>query len=106
MDWITFEKGAIAIYERHREIVLLFLAMLVMTMRPTLPWPFNLVPPLEWSYEWVRDALQSFFEKVRPGMNEKVSSKTVEVQTTVATSETKEQPTDESKSEESKRPAE
>ena len=38
----------------------------IVTMRKTLPWPFNLFPPLEWSYEWLRDALMTLLSLKGP----------------------------------------
>jgi hypothetical protein len=42
---------------RHKEGLELFAMAAIVTMRKTLPWPFCLVPPLEWAWEWLRDAL-------------------------------------------------
>lgn len=53
MTWLTAEQFA----ERHKEGIELFAMASVVTMREKLPWPFSLIPPLEWSYEWMRDAL-------------------------------------------------
>ena len=53
---ITWQDVA-AFIHRHQEGLELFAMASIVTMRKTLPWPFNLIPPLEWSYEWLRDAL-------------------------------------------------
>ena len=53
MNW----PAVTAFVERHKEGLELFAMASVVTMRKTLPWPFSLIPPLEWGYEWLRDAL-------------------------------------------------
>ncbi len=45
---------------RHQEGLEIFALSGIVTMRKTLPWPFSRVPPLEWSYEWLREALLTF----------------------------------------------
>ena len=56
MTWDTIG----AFLHEHREGLGLLALAAVVTMRPKLPWPFVLVEPLEWCYEWGRDALLTF----------------------------------------------
>lgn len=44
----------------HSESLTLLAIAFAVTMRKKLPWPLCLVEPLEWVYEWVRDALMTF----------------------------------------------
>ena len=53
MDW----RPVVEFLHRHQESIELFAMAAIVTMRKTLPWPFILIPPLEWGYEWLRDAL-------------------------------------------------
>lgn len=84
MTWQTVVATTTRVFQRHREIFMLYAYMLVVTMRPQLHWPFNRIPPLEWLYEWQHDALRSLFEKMRPDLQKKISTESVEVQTTIA----------------------
>lgn len=62
MDWSTVSQFV----HRHQEGLELFGMASIVTMRKTLPWPFCLVPPLEWGYEWLRDALMTLLSLKGP----------------------------------------
>lgn len=62
---ITWQEVG-AFVQRHKEGLELFAMAAIVTMRKTLPWPFSLVPPLEWSYEWLRDALMTLLSLKGP----------------------------------------
>jgi len=53
MNW----GPVIAFASRHKDGLELFAIAGAVTMRKTLPWPFNRIEPLEWSYEWFREAV-------------------------------------------------
>ena len=86
MQWRDIKPAVVAFLRRHEEILSLYAYMLVVTMRPKLPWPFNKVDCFNWIYEWQREALVSLFTKLRPGdANTDTTTKreSVEVETTV-----------------------
>lgn len=86
MNWHSIWAAASAFAQRHSEFLSIYAYMLVVTMRPKLPWPFNKIDSLNWFYEWQRDALVSLFEKLRPGASNadmQTTRRMVEVQTTV-----------------------
>lgn len=62
MNW----HPVVEFVHRHQEGLELFAMAGIVTMRKTLPWPFNLVPPLEWGYEWMRDALATLLSLKGP----------------------------------------
>lgn len=62
-----------AFAERHKELLGLFTMASIVTMRKTLPWPFSRVAVLEWSYEWLRDALLTLLSLKGPLPHEAVS---------------------------------
>lgn len=53
MNWVPVQEFV----SHHKEFLELFGLASAVTMRKTLPWPFNKIEILEWSYEWLRDAL-------------------------------------------------
>lgn len=44
----------------HSEALLLFGLAMAVTMPEKLPWPFCLIVPLEWCWEWLRKGLVTF----------------------------------------------
>ena len=54
LHWVY--KAAI----EHEAVLGLLLLAFVVTMRPKLPSPFCNLELLEWSYEWLHDALKAF----------------------------------------------
>ena len=62
MDWHTLQAFA----QEHKESLTLFAMAAIVTMRKTLPWPFCKVDALEWSYEWLRDALATLLSLKGP----------------------------------------
>lgn len=60
MNWSGIGSWVAAFTSQHKEALGLFALAMAVTMRPKLPWPFVLVEPLEWLYEWVRDGLLTF----------------------------------------------
>ena len=62
MTW----AAVVEFLHHHQEGLELFAMASIVTMRKTLPWPFSLVPPLEWGYEWLRDALMTLLSLKGP----------------------------------------
>jgi len=57
MNWQPILHAVSAFATEHREGLMLFGMAGIVTMRKSLPWPFRKIEPLEWCYEWLRDAL-------------------------------------------------
>ncbi len=74
MNWQLIEQFA----HTHQEGIGLFLLAMAVTMRPKLPWPFVLLEPLEWAYEWVRDGILTFVSMRGPAHSEASANKNVE----------------------------
>ena len=70
MNW----PAILAQLHEHREAIALLILAFVVTMRPKLPWPFILIEPLEWVYEWSRDALLTFISMRGPHPPQNVDS--------------------------------
>jgi hypothetical protein len=70
----------------HEAVLGLLALAFIITMRPTLPEPFCRWSVLEWSYEWLHDALAAFISfrthpsvpNVPPGASLKQSTQTVQ----------------------------
>lgn len=66
MNW----QPVTAFLSKHQEGLGLFALAMAVTMRPKLPWPFSLIEPLEWLYEWFRDGLLTFVSMRGPAHSE------------------------------------
>ena len=66
MNW----QPVLSFLAQHKESVGLFALAMAVTMRPHLPWPFVLLEPLEWLYEWLRDGLLTFVSLRGPAHSE------------------------------------
>ena len=62
MNW----PAIVGFLHKHQEAIGLFAMSSIVTMRKTLPWPFNRVETLEWCYEWLRDALMTLLSLKGP----------------------------------------
>lgn len=47
-------------FHDHAEALLLLALAMANTMPKALPWPFRLIEPVEWSWEWLRAGLITF----------------------------------------------
>lgn len=56
MSW----QSVLGFMSRHKDGLIPLGMAVAVTMRPKLPWPLNRFEPLEWLYEWARDALLTF----------------------------------------------
>lgn len=65
-------------FGRHKEVLIPLGIAMAVTMRPKLPWPFVLIEPLEWSYEWFRDGLLTFISMRGPAHSEATVKKDIE----------------------------
>ncbi len=66
MNWPAILDTANTFLAKHKEALALFSMSAIVTMRKTLPWPFSRVEALEWSYEWLRDALMTLLSLKGP----------------------------------------
>lgn len=76
MNWPVIGSWIVAFATKHEEALGLFALAMAVTMRPKLPWPFALIEPLEWLYEWVRDGLLTFVSMRGPAHSEASVEKT------------------------------
>ena len=70
MNWTGIGGWISGFASQHKEALGLFALAMAVTMRPKLPWPFVLIEPLEWAYEWLRDGLLTFVSMRGPAHSE------------------------------------
>lgn len=81
INWQATGAALWRFFDRHSDIVYLYIYYLAITMRPTLPTPFSKIAWMEWCWEWHREALISFFERMK--RNDPGPGKTVTVDATI-----------------------
>lgn len=83
MDWHAIGLWLADFGAKHKESLGLFAIALIVTMRPKLPLPFSLIEPLEWCWEWAREALLTFISLRGPAQHSEAISKEQNVKKTI-----------------------
>lgn len=60
MTWPTVIQWAGQFAHDHSDALILLAIAAIGTMPKALPWPFRLIEPVEWAYEWTRSTLIMF----------------------------------------------